>query len=76
MVLRLDSRETDWVAAAREQADTPEAVAALLKGRSRIECGPDEAAAALAWAERLAGWTDDSVPPLHAYPRSGDQLLR
>jgi hypothetical protein len=65
------SAETDgwWAAAARRRADVPAAVAALLRGRSRVEVSPDEADATLTWAEGLEGWADAEPKPLVLYGR-------
>jgi hypothetical protein len=53
-----------WWAAARRRADAPDAVAALLHGRTRIELSAEEADAALAWAATVDGWTGAEPKPL------------
>jgi hypothetical protein len=68
LVLRLDPGADEWLAAARARAaDVPDAIRALLAGRSRVEVGPDEAERALEWAARLPGWREDARPPLFLY---------
>jgi hypothetical protein len=68
LVLRLDPGADEWLAAARGRAvDAPDAIRALLAGRSRVEVGPDEAERALAWAARLPGWREDVRPALFVY---------
>jgi hypothetical protein len=42
----------------------------LLRGRTRVELRPDEAALALAWARTVPGWDDDRRPPLFVYDGS------
>lgn len=71
LVLRpAHNAETDgWWAAARRSADTPSAVTALLRGRSRIELSADEADATLSWAAGLDGWADAEPKPLVVYGR-------
>ena len=71
LVLRpAHSAETDgWWAAARNSADVPSAVTALLRGRSRIELSGDEADATLSWAAGLDGWADAEPKPLLLYGR-------
>jgi len=71
LVLRpAHSAETDgWWAAARTSADVPSPVAALLRGRSRIELSADEADATLSWAAGLDGWADAEPKPLVVYGR-------
>jgi hypothetical protein len=72
LVLRpAHSAETDgWWAAARRRADVPAAVAALMRGRSRIELSADEADATLLWAAGLDGWADAEPKPLVLYGRA------
>jgi hypothetical protein len=72
LVLRpAHSAETDgWWAAARRRADAPAAVAALMRGRSRIELSADEADATLLWAAALDGWADAEPKPLVLYGRA------
>jgi hypothetical protein len=65
------SAETDgWWAAAGRRADAPAAVAALMRGRSRIELSADEADATLLWAAGLDGWADAEPKPLVLYGRA------
>jgi hypothetical protein len=67
-VLRLDPTAREWLEAARGQTvDPPDAIRALLAGRSRVEVGPGEAERALQWAAQLAGWREDARPPLFVY---------
>ena len=57
-----------WWSAARQSASVPPPLAALLKGRTRIEVSAEEAVAALAWAERQDGWADAHPKPLVLHP--------
>ena len=68
LVLRLDPAAGEWLAAARRSAhDAPDALRALLAGRSRVEVDPVEAERALAWAALVPGWHEDGRPPLFVY---------
>jgi hypothetical protein len=58
---------TAWWEAARQRRDAPPPIAALIRGRSRIEVTPDEAAGALAWAGALAGWPTTDPKPLFVH---------
>ena len=60
--------QTWWEAARRAEAEAPPAIRALLLGRTRIEVSPGEAHDALAWAERIQGWTDHALRPVWIYP--------
>jgi|tagenome__1003787_1003787.scaffolds.fasta_scaffold18668274_1 hypothetical protein len=53
-----------WWSAARVSHDVPEAVAALMHGRTRIELTAGEADEALAWAETVDGWAHAEPKPL------------
>jgi hypothetical protein len=65
VVLRLDPAAAEWLSAARLRGfEAPDAIRALLAGRSRVELGREEAEQALAWAARLPGWDADGRPPL------------
>jgi hypothetical protein len=68
VVLRLDPAARGWLAAARvRSSDAPDAMRALLAGRSRVEVDQAEADRALAWAAQLPDWRDDGRPPLFVY---------
>jgi hypothetical protein len=68
VVLRRDPAAHEWLAEARRREfEAPEAIRALLAGRSRIEVAPAEAEHALAWAAQLPGWNDDAAPPLFVH---------
>ena len=68
LVLRVDPAADEWLAAARSRAhEAPEAMRALLAGRSRVEVDPAEAERALAWAALLQGWHEDGRPPLFVH---------
>jgi hypothetical protein len=76
VVLRRDPAAHDWLAAARRRViEAPGPVRVLLAGRSRVEVGPAEADAALAWAAGIPGWDDDARPPLFVHT-PGDMLAR
>ena len=53
-----------WWSAARNRDDVPRPIAAMLHGRARVELGPQEAQAALAWAATLESWGDAQPKPL------------
>jgi hypothetical protein len=53
-----------WWFAARSRRDIPEAVSALLHGRTRIEVSEPEAGHALDWAAMVTGWSDADPKPL------------
>ena len=55
---------SDWWAAVRRRRDTPAAIAALARGRSRVELTPADADAALAWAGAVEGWGSAEPKPL------------
>jgi hypothetical protein len=56
-----------WWDAVRQRRDVPEAISALLAGRTRVELSFSEAAHALAWASHVDGWSDAEQRPLHLY---------
>jgi hypothetical protein len=56
-----------WWDAARQRRDAPLPIAALLRGRQRVEVTPDDAARALAWAGSLAGWATADPKPVVLY---------
>ena len=56
-----------WWDAARGRRDVPAPIAALLKGRDRVEVTPDEAAKALAWASGVVGWATAEPKPVWLY---------
>jgi hypothetical protein len=62
---------SSWWHAARRRRDVPAPIAALLKGRERVEVTPDEAAQALAWAGGLTGWTTADPKPVWLYQPAG-----
>jgi hypothetical protein len=53
-----------WWSVARRSAGVPTPVAALMKGRTRIELSADEADEAMAWAATVDGWADAEPKPL------------
>jgi hypothetical protein len=53
-----------WWFAARSRHDSPAAISALLRGRTRVEVSEPEAGQALDWAALVAGWTDADPKPL------------
>ena len=58
-----------WTAARAADYDAPQAIRALLSGRSRVELTAEEAVLAIHWASRLSGWDDNGGPePLFVYP--------
>lgn len=66
VALRISSRASGaaWWEAATRRRDAPAPVAALLRGRSRVEVSADEASRALAWAGALSGWATAEPKPL------------
>ena len=57
--------DSDWWAAAQlRRADAPQAVRALLSGRTRVELTADEAVLSIHLAAQLTGWDDDEQHPL------------
>ena len=58
---------SSWWDAARQRRDVPPPIAALLRGRERVEVTADEAALALAWAGDLAGWNTADPKPIWLY---------
>jgi hypothetical protein len=62
-----DSGTDGWWATALGRADVPAPVAALLRGRVRVELSAAEADATLAWAAGLQGWADADPKPLLLY---------
>ena len=61
-----------WWEAAGQRRDAPAPIAALLRGRSRVEVNADEAAHALAWAGALAGWAAAEPKPLIVHTPTAD----
>jgi hypothetical protein len=55
---------SDWWAAVRHRRDAPFAIAALARGRSRVELPADDAAAAIAWAGATDAWGSAEPKPL------------
>ena len=58
-----------WWLVARRRRDLPPALHALAVGRARVELTGEEAADALAWAERVEGWAAAEIKPLLVHPR-------
>lgn len=58
---------SDWWAAVRRRRDAPAAIAALARGRSRVELTTDDADAALAWAGAIEGWGSAEPKPLFVH---------
>ena len=58
---------SSWWDAARLRRDVPAPIAALLKGRERVEVTPDEGALALVWASGLSGWSAADPKPVWLY---------
>jgi hypothetical protein len=59
-----------WWKAALGSDDVPGAVAALIRGRTRVELSAAEADATLTWAAGLAGWAEAEPKPLVVYGRA------
>jgi hypothetical protein len=66
VAVRVVSRATPaaWWDSARTTSDKPAAIVALLNGRNRVEVSPGDAAATIAWAGRLVGWTEADPKPI------------
>jgi len=66
VAVRVVSRATPaaWWASARKTRDKPPAITALLNGRDRVEVTPGDAAATIAWARGLVGWTEADPKPI------------
>jgi hypothetical protein len=56
-----------WWLAVRLRRDVPVPLKTLLGGRSRVEVTDEEAAAALAWAETVDGWSAAEPKPLFVH---------
>jgi hypothetical protein len=64
---------SDWWAAVRLRQDAPAAIAALARGRSRVELTADDAVTALAWAGATEGWGSAEPKPLFIHrPKAFD----
>jgi hypothetical protein len=66
------TRTGAWWSAVRRTADAPPPLAALLKGRARVEVSLPEARAILAWAATIDGWADADPKPFLVHPVPGD----
>jgi hypothetical protein len=55
---------SEWWAEVQRRRDAPPPIAALARGRSRIELTTDDANAALAWAGKVEGWGSAEPKPL------------
>jgi hypothetical protein len=72
-VLRSRTPTAAWWLAARYRHDAPVYVSGLLAGRTRVEVTASEAAAALAWAETVDGWSTADPKPIYLYrPAASD----
>jgi hypothetical protein len=61
-----------WWEDAATRRDAPPPIAALLRGRTRVELTTEEAARALDWAGALAGWAGAEPKPLFVHePAAG-----
>ena len=58
---------SSWWDAARLRRDVPAPIAALLKGRERVEVTHDEGVRALVWASGLSGWSAADPKPVWLY---------
>ena len=58
----------EWWAAVVRRHDAPPAIAALARGRSRIELSAADATAAIAWAGAIEGWRSAEPKPLFIHP--------
>ena len=56
-----------WWAAVSRLRDAPAAIAALARGRSRVELTSDDAVAALAWAGAIEGWSTAEPKPVFVH---------
>jgi hypothetical protein len=66
--LRRRTTAAAWWSAARQRRDeAPAALLALLAGRTRVEVTGDEAAAALAWAQTVDGWSAAEPKPIFVH---------
>ena len=59
-----------WSAARAATGAAPDAIRALLAGRTRIELSAHEATEALEWAQDRDGWDPETVPPILIHPRA------
>jgi hypothetical protein len=58
---------SEWWTAVRRRRDAPAAIAALARGRSRVELTTDDALAALAWAGAIEGWSNAEPKPVFVH---------